>query len=181
LEKVGKPGVAEITALKEGRVRKVHNDFLKKGGKNDKIIVCYRPIGRPSIWGNNERVTGHPGATAEVAVFATRFQPNYGTEVRRYRVGPWWYLGRANVPVYHVVRPAEGSIFGQVAETPIRALFSKWLMDKYQHKVTNPDKRPDDHGPDVTWEMIAEMYAELARTTNDEFLAELANELVTLG
>ena len=30
------------------------------------------------------------------------------------------------------------------------------------------------------WTEIAEMYAELARVTNDEFLAELANELATL-
>ena len=47
--------------------------------------------------------------------------------------------------------------------------------------MTNLRKSGHAVGADVIWREIAEMYAELARTTNDEFLAALANELATPG
>jgi len=205
LTDITSPGVAEVTALKAHLVRKAHNTLAKVKTPEDRIIVCYRPAGATAEWGDSERMsaarnavaiarsTADPttaaraiiatmtAAKAKVDVFATRFDSTRTGQTASYRTGPWWYLGVARVPVLQSIRPVDGSIFGTVNETPVRTLFGGWLYGKYKHKVTNMPKRADAKKSDITWETAAEMYAELARTTHDEFLAELANELATLG
>ena len=81
-----------------------------------------------------------------------------------------------------------GSVLGVAAEDPVRQAFAKKLAPIRANAIPplkpgepyNLGKAASAKGSDVMWTEIAEMYAELARITNDEFLAELANELATL-
>ena len=75
-----------------------------------------------------------------------------------------------------------GSVLGVAAEDPVRRAFADKLRITRGAKGEpyNLGKAASAKGSDVMWTEIAEMYAELARVTNDEFLAELANELATL-
>jgi len=179
LRAIASPGAGEVTGLKKDLVRKAHNKLGTRSG--DRIMFCYRPTGASATWGDQERTKKDLTATAKVDVFATRFEPGYDKETARYRTGPWWHVGTADLPVFQPVRPVDASIFGSVAEAPVRALCSQWLKNAWGRQVTNLTKRSDAHGSDITWLELAEMYGELARTTNDEFLGELANELATLG
>jgi hypothetical protein len=101
-----------------------------------------------------------------------------------YLAATWWSLGQALVPPTVPVTLKDLGVFGAAAEPVVRTAFGKQLpqlaMNPHGRALTTPLNRPaSDQGPDIKWKEIAELYGELARTTNDEFLAELANELAS--
>ena len=153
-----------------------------------KIIITYRPHG----W-SRER----PGMTPSpltVDIYATKFVP--GWRVRDYHIdrskvpaSAEWVVIDEQVPVRETLKVDvnNGSVLGAAAEEPVRKAFAAKLIAWSRTAPTglrhpyNLSKLASADGPDVVWTEIAEMYAELARGTNDEFLAALANELATPG
>ncbi|HEX5810676.1 MAG TPA: hypothetical protein VFY38_01115 [Pseudonocardia sp.] len=181
--KIDGPGIAEIkphtkAAINDARAQlntalAALRNRLPALRRREALIITYRPVGKTT------------GEGTPVEVYAVRYVDEKGTGPETYiRTKPWWNLGTINVPRTTGVNLVDRSVFGAVAERAIRAHFGQ-VLGKPPHSrinavTTSPGKSPNEPGSDVEWTEIADMYAELARTTNDEFLAELANELAAL-
>ena len=177
---VGGPGIAEIkphTEAKINEARKQLKSALVNRPGYEALIITYRP-----------------GATTPkgtpVKVWAVRYEkeekPRTGA-LTYLRTKPWWNLGIITIPPKIDVSTADLSVLGAAAEGAVRTRFGQFLAKqppphrRVDAVTTSLYKSPNERGPDVEWREMAEMYAELARTTNDEFLAELANELAASG
>lgn len=184
------PGVGEIKPHARNRISEAHDqlsanlgryrELFPKGTALDAFIITYRPV-PPAEGGGRTARKGTP-----VDVYATPLIRRGMATEGSYLAQPWWKLERAWVRPTIDVSTRNPSVFGAAAEQPVRASFAKFLAAHRRTGAgwtvrTRDDKASSDPGPDVEWREVAEMYAELARTTNDEFLAELANELATLG
>jgi len=177
------PGIAEIKPHTEKQIRQAHRqlatELATSRGRKYKaaLIVTYRPVGRTT------------GDGTPVEVYATAYRPNAqrptSAPLPEYLRGPWWDLSTVHVPRTIGVNLADRSVFGAAAERAVRTRFGQFLEQPPHRRsravTTPPYKSPNEPGSDIEWTEIAEMYAELARSTNDEFLAELANELATPG
>ena len=147
-----------------------------------RIIITYRPTGWVSAWNRKSFKGPRVLSPVTVDVYAVKFAPN--RKVDYYQTSSAkWVLVKPGVPVVATVPVSpltDATIFGRVVEGHVRKAFADVLRGVGRHPY-NLAKASGDQGADVTWTEIAEMYAELARTTNDEFLAALANELATPG
>jgi hypothetical protein len=172
------PGIAEIKPHTAKQIGKAHEQLrdMKATARyrnSEALIVTYRPVGRTT------------GEGTPVRAYAVRYVPGAAPSVYLTKEA-WWDLGQVVIPRRIGVNLADRSVFGAAAERAIRgnigAVLARPPHNRGPNAVTTPaHKSPNEPGPDVEWREIAEMYAELARTTNDEFLAELANELTAAG
>jgi len=154
-----------------------------------KVIITYRP----SDWSADYK-NKHP---RHIDIFAIEHKPGELKPMRlkskkpnapdRFSPAKYWgdlkdsWMRVAQcVPVKPQVEVnlENPALFGMAMEDWIRERFVGLLPAG--RTGFNVHKSSAAHGPDVMWTEIAEMYAELARLTNDEFLAELANELAML-
>ena len=187
-EKIEGPGIAEIKPHTRKKITEAHDQLTTqrrkgRGRYKEVLLITYKPNGATTPVGTRVDVW----AVRHIPDIPKRRDPRFPdgkhTTPSDYLAAAWWSLGEALVPPTISVNLADLSVFGAAAELPIRTHFGQFL-EKPPHlrvkAVTTPhSKSPSDSGPDVRWKEIAEMYAELARTTNDEFLAALANELAT--
>jgi murein DD-endopeptidase MepM/ murein hydrolase activator NlpD len=186
-DRLDAPGLAEIKPHTSKNISRAHDDLTRKRRKargyyKEALIITYKPTGGTTP-------TGIP-----VDVWAVRHIPDVSpaaappkgrrTTPSDYLAATWWSLGQALVPPTIPVTLKDLGVFGAAAEPVVRTAFGQQLpqLAKNPHgrALTTPLNRPaSDQGPDIKWKEIAELYAELARTTNDEFLGELANELAS--
>jgi hypothetical protein len=208
--KIDGPGVAEIKAHNRngiaGAIEQLNNPKIKV---LNRIIITYRPTGwsrkSPGITPSPltldvfatkfEPTAKPPGLTRKQRkgpdVPLTGMDVGYyHTDERGKPPAPAkWVLVKKQVPIPPTipVNLDNGSVLGAAAEDPVRTAFAVPLKEIKIKGINlgltwkSAMKKPDDNqNPDVEWEEIAEMYAELARITNNEFFAELANELAAL-
>jgi hypothetical protein len=182
--KIDGPGIAEIKphtedGINDARVQlnkalTAKRNRLPGLRKREALIITYRPMGKTTEEGT------------PVEVYAVRYVDETGTGPTTYiKTKPWWNLGTVTISRTVGVNLVDRSVFGAVAERAIRARFGQFLEQPPHSRgrgavTTSPNKSPNEPGSDIEWTEIAEMYAELARLTNDEFLTELANELAAL-
>jgi hypothetical protein len=199
-------GIAEVKPHNEPNIRDAHNSLLTRpfppwlptSPPPIKLIITYRPHPWDDAWnpppGSPARVRSgwkrppeYSAFPTHVDVFAVAHNPNLakggeGIVTRYLRDAEWAWVGRAPVrPLPVDLR--NRSVFGSAGEALARETFDAALRrgTNPQRRVVNLRKSGHAVGADVIWREMAEMYGELARTTNDEFLGELANELATLG
>jgi hypothetical protein len=162
----GTRGIVEIrphsdTARRRGAVQLVNRRNDPRWASHDPWLVTYVALdssGRPVVRGRPQ----------QLRVWAQHYPGG--------RAGDVFDLGHVQLPAtMPFPRVDLPGFFGSAVEEPIRAHLTALLATRgRQVDRATGGATP---GPDLTWQEIAEMYAELAQELRNPFLAELANEL----
>jgi hypothetical protein len=141
--------------------------------RTGQVLITYLPVDSS----NSSVSSGQPAC---VRVFATRFEAkgagdNPSDFLRKHA---WYDLGSFAPPKQITLNVDDGGLFGAAIERYVRHQFQAVVKAPTQHVPGGGGPR---QGPDVLWDELAELYAELARELEDPYYAELASELAAMA
>jgi hypothetical protein len=164
--RVGANGVAEIKPHSWSGLRAGLKQLARRTSTGPRALITYLPVDRSGK-------TVPAGQAAAVRVFATMYAPS--TSLADYLAkAQWWDLGSLGLPgmmPFPVVQ--NGGFFGMAVENGVRNHFTTKVLNPSTRKVA-AGTGGHQHGADVQWQELAELYAELARQLRDPAYAEAA-------
>ena len=132
-----------------------------------RILITYLPL-------NSSDVPIETGTPDKVQVHARHFvRSSKATDLENPH--QWWNLGFVPPPKGLTLALKDRQKFGVAIEEPVRTLFGAVVLKPPRRMRPHPGG--PRRGPDVLWDELADLYAELGRELRDPLYAELALEL----
>lgn len=168
-------GFAEIKPHNRAGIRaglKQLGERARGKGRQPQALITYLPVDAalaplPSGW------------PPHVRVFAVKYDHgNPPTMADIFIKHQWYDLGSFTPRKTIDLKVDNASVFGAVIEESVR---KKFITSVLKAPLKYRGGGGAGTGPDVLWDELAQMYAELARDLRDPFYRELASELAALA